>query len=420
MIRVLLAKDLRRAQRNPTPWLVHLAMPLLITALIGFAFGGGSSGGGGLGRIKLALVDEDDSVLTGFLRGALNQSDAGKHLEVTFTERAEAMRLLTENRISAAAIIPAGFTDDYLAGRNGVVLELVKNPAQSYYPAIVEELLGALVTALNALARPLQQEAPAWQAAFDRPGGPDWTAVSALIQGSGDRLESARAYLFPPLIGYGRESRAEAAKAEESGLNVFAYLLPGLTAVFLLFMADNAVRDLYREGRFGTLERYRTIRQNLIEFIAAKVLFALVVLLMATAILLGGGSWLFGFSWRLPLPLVALCVAYAFFAAGLMAFIAGLAGKERRADLLNTVVAMALGLAGGCMFPAEQLPAFLRELITPYMPTRWFVAAVHELQLGTVGKVWLSALGGLFALGLAGLWAAARLFARRLERGIRA
>jgi hypothetical protein len=66
MIRVLLAKDLRRARRNPTPWLVHLAMPLLITALIGFAFGGGSSGGGGLGRIKLALVDEDDSVLTGF------------------------------------------------------------------------------------------------------------------------------------------------------------------------------------------------------------------------------------------------------------------------------------------------------------------------------------------------------------------
>jgi ABC-2 type transport system permease protein len=420
MIRVLLAKDLRRARRNPTPWLVNLAMPLLITALIGLAFGGSSSGGGGLGRIKLALVDEDDSVLTGFLRGALNQREAGEHLELTLTDRASAMRLLTENQISAAAIIPAGFTADYLAGRSNVVLELVKNPAQSYHPAIVEELLSALVTGLNALARPLQQEAPAWQAALDRPGGPDWTALAALIQGSGDRLESARAYLFPPLIGYGRESRVEPNKAEAPGLSVFAYILPGLTAVFLLFMADNAVRDLYREGRFGTLNRFRTIRQNLLEFILAKVLFAIVVLLIASTILLGGGSWLFGFSWRLPLPLAALCLAYAFFAAGLMSFIAGLAGKEQRADMLNTVVAMGLGLAGGCMFPAEQLPAFLREIITPYMPTQWFVLAARELQSGSAGQVWLWALGGLLGLGLACLWAAAALFTRRLERGIRA
>ena len=420
MIRVLLAKDLRRARRNPTPWLVHLAMPLVITALIGLAFGGGSSGGGGLGRIKLALVDEDDSVLTGFLRGALNQREAGEHLELTLTDRAAAMRLLTENQISAAAIIPAGFTADYLAGRGQVVLELVKNPAQSYHPAIVEELLSALVTGLNALARPLQQEAPAWQAALDRPGGPDWTALAALIQGSGDRLESARGYLFPPLIGYGRESRAEPKKTMEPGLSVFAYILPGLTAVFLLFMADNAVRDLYREGRFGTLTRFRTIRQNLLEFILAKVLFAIVVLLIASTILLGGGSWLFGFSWRLPLPLAALCIAYAFFAAGLMAFIAGLAGKEQRADMLNTMVAMGLGLAGGCMFPAEQLPAFLREFITPYVPTQWFVVAARELQSGSAGQVWLSALGGFLGLGLVCLWAAAALFARRLERGIRA
>ncbi len=85
MIRVLLTKDLRRARRNPTPWLVHLAMPLLITALIGLSFGRGS-GGGGMGRIKLALVDEDDSMLTRFLRGALTQREAGKHLEVNLTD----------------------------------------------------------------------------------------------------------------------------------------------------------------------------------------------------------------------------------------------------------------------------------------------------------------------------------------------
>ncbi len=417
MIGILLAKDLQRARRNPTPWLVNLAMPLVITALIGLAFAPGA-GGGGLGRIRIALVDEDHSVLTRLLRNALDQREMENHLEIRSLDRAEATRQLTDSVISAALIIPAGFTGDYLSGRTNVTLELIKNPAQTFHPAIVEELLGVLVTALNSVAQPLRQEFPAWQAALDRPGGPDWAAVSTLIQGIGTELESARAYLFPPLIRYHRESRSEPVTTGGPQLNLFAYLLPGLTAMFLLFIADNAVRDLYREGRFGTLARFRTIRQDLFGFVVAKALFALVVLAIAAMILLGGGSWLFGFTWRRPLALSILCVGYAFFAAGLMALIAGLAGKERRADLLNTVLAMGLGLAGGCMFPAEQLPGILRNALTPYMPTRWFILAVHGLQSGTEEGKWLTALAGLFGLGLAGLWFASVLFARRFERGV--
>jgi len=55
---VLLWKDLRRALRNPLGWLILLAVPMVITALIGLSFGG-SSQTGGLGRIRFALVDED-------------------------------------------------------------------------------------------------------------------------------------------------------------------------------------------------------------------------------------------------------------------------------------------------------------------------------------------------------------------------
>ncbi len=40
MLRILLAKDLRRAWRNPLPWLINLIVPLAMTALIGLVFGG--------------------------------------------------------------------------------------------------------------------------------------------------------------------------------------------------------------------------------------------------------------------------------------------------------------------------------------------------------------------------------------------
>ena len=46
-------------------------------------------------------------------------------------------------------------------------LELIKNPAESIHPAVLEELLGAVVTALNAISRNFNSEFPEWQAVFE-------------------------------------------------------------------------------------------------------------------------------------------------------------------------------------------------------------------------------------------------------------
>lgn len=414
---ILVAKDLRRAWRNPTPWVVFLLMPMLITALIGLAFGGQ---GGGLGRIRLAVVDEDDSVLTGVLRGALNQREASQYLDAVFLDRAEALRQVNENRISAVLILPVGFTHDYLTGERRVHIELIKNPAQSYHPAIVEEVLQTLVTLLNAVARNLQSDFPEWRAALERDAGPDVHTIARLVERSGDRFEAARDYLFPPLIGYGREIRSdEAPTAAGGGMSVFAFLLPGLAAMFLLFLADNAVRDLYREWRFRTFERFCTVHHGLLVFIMSKVVFALAMVLFGGVIMLGGGSLIFHFDWAKPFALALLVGAYGLFAAGFMALLAAIAGRERVADVTNTVMAMGLGLMGGCMFPAEQMPSFLRSYVTPYMPTAWMVTAARELQAGQGEPTYFWALGGLALLGMVCVALATHLFRHRLERGLR-
>src|SRR2546425_12423735 len=105
MLWTLLIKDLSRARHNPWPYLINLALPLCITALIGLVFGP-STKGGGLGTIKFAVVDDDDSVLSSLVRGAMNQGDFKKHLEARFLERTDALRLIKDNTISAVLIIP--------------------------------------------------------------------------------------------------------------------------------------------------------------------------------------------------------------------------------------------------------------------------------------------------------------------------
>ncbi|HWW03506.1 MAG TPA: ABC transporter permease [Candidatus Acidoferrum sp.] len=446
MLRVLLAKDLRRAWRNPLPWLINLIVPLAMTALIGMVFGG-KSDSGALGRIRFAVVDEDKSVLSDVLRGSANQREGGKYLEPVFLEREDALRQLNASKLSAVLIIPEHFMRDYLTAREAVSLELIKNPAESIHPAVLEELLGAVVTALNAISRNFNSEFPEWQEVFE--GKEDYHKVSMLIERAGEKLKTAKKLIDPPLVTYEKEDsggtpqgeEASAGKAnggdsnhaagktaggksgkskQDDSTNVFAYLLLGLAAMFLLFLGNNAMTDLHRELRKGTFERYQTMHQRLGPFIVGKVVFAVVVLLLCSAIMLGGGGLIFRVHWQHPVPLISLAFGYAVFVAGLFAVLVALVPDERRSAVLTNVAGMALGLVGGCAFPPQQLPAFLRDHLTPLMPSNWFVETARNLQFSSENVLWTLVLLKLAVTGVVLIAMAAFLFRRRFKAGLRA
>src|ERR1035437_2038535 len=414
MLRVLLAKDLRRAWRNPLPWLINLIVPLAMTALIGLVFGGGSDSGA-IGRIRFAVVDEDKSALSDMLRGSVNERDGGKYLEPVFMERADALREVSANKISA---------------------ELIKNPAESIHPAVLEELLGTVVTALNAISRNFNSEFPEWQAVFE--GKEDYHKVSFLIERAGDKLKSAKKFINPPLVNYEKEERSNetngvAAKSGESdgkstkekesksssANGIFAYLLSGLAAMFLLFLGNNAMTDLHRELRKRTFERYQTLHQQLWPFIVSKVVFTVVVLLLCSAVMLGGGGLIFRIHWPHMIPLLSLTLGYTCFVAALFATLVALVPDERRAGVLNNIAGMALGLVGGCAFPPQQLPAFLRKHVTPLLPSYWFVDALRNLECGSANAPWLFVSLKLIGISALLIGLAAILFRRRFKTGLR-
>ena len=81
------------------------------------------------------------------------------------------MHEINDNKISAVLIIPTNFTRNYLLGKGQVSLELIKNPAESMHPAVLEEMLGAVVTAMNAISRNFQSEFPGVAGGIRRRGG---------------------------------------------------------------------------------------------------------------------------------------------------------------------------------------------------------------------------------------------------------
>jgi len=135
--------------------------------------------------------------------------------------------------------------------------------------------------------------------------------------------------------------------------------------------------------------------------------------------MLGGGGLIFRIHWPHPLALVALTFGYTCFVASFFATLVALVPDERRAGVLNNIAGMGLGLAGGCAFPPQQLPAFLREHITPLLPSDWFVETLRNLECGSANAPWLfvSLKFAVVSVLLIGL--AAFLFKRKFKTGLR-
>ena len=414
----LLAKDLRRMRRNPWVLVINLTLPFVITAVMGLAFGGSSSAGK-MAPIQVALVDEDDSPLSNFLSGAFQRGEAREFLQPRVVSREDALTLLKANEVSAAIILPKDFAAAYLTGETGLRIELVKNPSQSFYPAIVEELLGVLVEGLNALSLNLGSELSSWIDVFKEDEMPDFAKMSEIYARLDERVKAVKDYLSPPLVIYEKETRDARDQEEDQSMgDVFAFVLPGMASMFLLFIADALMRDIFRETRFRTLDRFRTLHDGLLPFIVSKVVFSLVVGCTSGFVLFFGSGLIFRFHWSHVAGISAIVIGFAFCASGLLSLCAAIARSERRADVMNITVIIGLSFLGGAYFPAKHLPAFFRDHISPMLPNYWFIEGIRGVQFGYADD-WLWIAFKLAAFGLVTMVIGALLFRAQLLKGAR-
>jgi len=424
LLRTLLAKDLLRIRRKPAGILIQIGMSILIVTMIGMVFGGGGGKkGSGMAPIKMALVDEDESILTKFLEGSASNPETAKHFDVRFLEREEALELIGDGALSAVLIFPKGMTERYFdGGDEPLEIELIKNPAQSIYPAIVEEGMETVITALNAVSRSFREDLVAWEQSLEE-GLKDDEFLSNAIVFAGvwadamKRLEAVKEYLNPPLVWFGNETRSkdngkkDGEKKEEREFNLFAYIYVGLGGTFLLMIANSLTSDIYREGRFGTLRRFASIHEGSLIYVIEKSILVVVVTLIAAAVMFVGSASIFRFSWASPLELSTLICS-----AGVTSLIASIAGKEKRADNLGVMIVMGMAMLGGGMVQVEILPEFVRENIAPYLPTAWFIGPARAMQTGAADVAWGSAAIKLLLLGALSVLASSAIFHRRLRR----
>lgn len=416
----LLKKDLLRARRTPGNYIVMLMLPVALTAIMGFTFGSGDDDNPVIPQIQVAMVDNDQDFLSGFIKIAFQDDELRKLVKLHEVTEAQGRQGLEDMDYSAMIIIPKGFTPDYFAQDSQTQqLILVKNAREVVLPSVVEDIFSVFSDGLNTLKLNAADQLTYLRDTIEAENGITESSARVIADALGFQLSSEEPFFLPIIQSSYRESQADK-KLKEAGRNVslFAHLFTGISAFFLLFLADTAAADIFAEYRKRTLNRFRTFRFTLTTLLISKGISAVAIVFIAALILFGIGGLIFDVPLQNPLHMILLCFSLACFAAGFMTFLTNWTGNSNVSGTLNPIVIILIGFFGGGMVPAGSLPEAIRENISPLMPNYWFYRSMVDIQLGQPSD-WLLTSMLLMGTGLFLALAAALMLDRRMSKGVR-
>jgi ABC-2 type transport system permease protein len=164
--------------------------------------------------------------------------------------------------------------------------------------------------------------------------------------------------------------------------NAFDQYVPGFGVTFLLIgMMLGLSLTLFDERDWGTLERVRAGGASLAGILIGKVLARAVVGVVQMLVLFGVGWALFDVTLgRTPAALLLPMVSMAFAGAALGLVIPSLAPAHDSVMPLGTMTSLAMAAIGGCWWPLDFEPAWMRTL-AHWLPTTWTMRAYNDLMI---------------------------------------
>lgn len=381
---VIAGKDLRERVRDRSVFIFALLAPLGLAFIFSAVFGGAF--GVDL-DLDLAVVDEDGGELARAFTGEVLPGLAASGVAtITRSDDAAATRdRVSAGELTAAFVIPAGFTDAVRSGEPAHI-EVVGN---------ADADIGTQVA--SAVAAEFAADVSAVQLAVGAALGPG--AGPAARAELADRLASR-----PSPIALG------VIDADRRELDAVTYLSAGMAVFFLFFTVQYGVSGLLEERRLGTLPRLRAAPIGYGAIIGGKLLTSFVLGIVAMTVLVVATDLLIGAEWGDPLGVAVLVVAGVAAATAVMSVVAAVARTAEQANVWQSIVGVVLGALGGSFFPVAADGALATvALISPH---RWFLRGLAELAGGAGATAALPAALALTVFTLAGFALAGGLIRR--------
>lgn len=334
-----------------------LVAPLVLSAILGFAFGHGASSG----------------------RVVIGVAGAPARLVAAAAASAQLPGNVTVRPIAHDAALRTQVSDGVLAG--GVIRTAHRPTRRDLLVPLVAP--GAHAPGFTVVSRSSSLSGQAWAEAVAA-GLAGRLYAQRLQGGDGDGLRPARLGIRTVTLG----------NASRGVLNYFA---PSIAVVFLFIGGGLGLRSLMLERAGGTLARLAAAPVRAGRIVAGKLLAIFLTALTSILMVWGVTTAAFGAHWGAPLGVLLLAIGASASMCGLGVFLTSLARNEQEAFGVALMVGLLLALIGGNLLPPGALPSFL-QVLSLGTPNGWALVGFGRLAL--LGEPASAAVGPFVMLAL--------------------
>lgn len=437
MFRKLLAiawKDIYVAFRDRNAMLIMFAMPVVLSVIIGLAFGTG--GDISISAVPVGVVNHD----TGAEVPGGETINFGQMLERAFVPAGDpavdsdyapihdltdgealgasdtARDHVEDGDLAAAILIGESFSSRALMGAQPGTVTIYYDSARSVGPSVVRSIVNAITNGMNSVILAQRLGPPA----IRRIGGEIDADPAAVEAAAGRIMQDATTIAQSAPIRLEQQDL----QGETRTFDALQYFAPSMAILFMTFAMASGATSILEESRDWTLQRIITTPTPRWAFMGGKLagMYAIGVIQMAVlvvgtsliALLMGREEPV----WGTNIPgIVLLVLAVVFTATSLGLLIAALSRTPGQASTYSTAALFVLGMLGGSFIPIDNLPdliGWLPKITLNYWGIQGFFALAYENA--PIGDI-LTNLLVLVAMGVVLFVASLWRFNRRPDLG---
>jgi ABC-2 type transport system permease protein len=392
-------KDLLEFGRSKLRLVMLIVMPLFMMGMVGFIF----NSGGTLQDQPVALTNLDVPIdMTAQPSNATARVAMGDAFVVQLwavNNQTGMMRLssspgfedikarVQNGELSGGIIVPANFTSDILAGRQGTI-QIVTDQSNPQMSAMMQSVLGGTIRAMGAQM-----------------------ASYSLNRTYGVPMNMTESAIQP----YTVEVRGI---VPGDSSNYFQFVAPGIIAMTVMMsLMTGLPHAISYEKDMGTLDGMLVAPINRLSIIMGKVMAQTVRGIVQATIILTLAIVLFGVNIQGSILLVAALILLSVFSfVGLGILITSFSDREETATMTMMALMFPMMFMSGVFFPIQQMPWYMQTL-SQALPLTYAATALRKVMvLGAgIGSVWVEVVI-LFTFGAVLLAIAVPMFRKAMSR----
>ncbi|WP_449240530.1 ABC transporter permease [Desulfoscipio gibsoniae] len=366
-------KDISILLRDRKALAILLAMPLLLTTVLGFALGPlFNVPCGEINRFNIAVVQQsetEDTDLPGFLGEAerdkmlkaaalldihriffkdfLENDEVRKVMGYERLDEATALRKLDAGEITAIFFLPAGLETDYVLGRH-IELKVLTGDIDFSTRAVLSGILSSFTDTVSipriALTVVNEERVHEGVGLFNYNGIKH--GITELVEGGINDVK------FTVVVEEGRQV-----------VSALQYYAAAMGVMFILFAAVFGTKSMVDERNQLTLHRLLVSGRRGRQILCGKFVAVLMIALIQMSTMIFFTRLFFGIRWGVDLPaLLMLTLSAAIAVAGFGALLAGFLKTNQGIDVFQSGVVQIMALAGGSMMPLYIMPDPMRTV----------------------------------------------------------